>query len=103
MQHIGIEINNETSSKVKSSEVNFAKIVGYIWDNTQREDYPWIWGIDAYGLTVFNIQQTPHLVGELLKLKDKVQAQDLKADIEEVANFITQNMEQHLYLKFFGD
>ncbi|MCC7356745.1 MAG: hypothetical protein IT410_04020 [Candidatus Doudnabacteria bacterium] len=103
MQHIGIEIDNETFSKEKSSENNFAKVLGYVWENTQKEDYPWIWGIDAYGLTVFNIQQTPNLVNELSKLKDKVQEEDIKADIQSLIDFITENMEQHLYLKFIGD
>lgn len=103
MQHIGIEIDNDSFGKVKNNDLNFAKVLGYVWDNTQREDYPVIWGIDAYGLTVFNIHQTPILVSELQKLKDQVQAEDVKTDIQNLTDFITENMEQHLYLKFIGD
>jgi len=103
MQHIGIEIDNETFGKVKNNELNFAKILGYVWDNTQKEDYPWIWGIDGYGLTVFNIQQTPILVNELQRLKDQVQEEDIKIDIQNLTDFITENIKQHLYLKFIGD
>lgn len=103
MQHIGIEIDNETFSKVRDNEINFADVLDYVWENTQKEDYPWIWGIDAYGLTVFNIQQTPNLINELQKLKNQLPEEVMKVDIQNLADFITDNMEQHLYLKFIGD
>lgn len=103
MQHIGIQIDNETFNKVRDNQINFAKVLGYVWQNTQKEEYPWIWSIDAYGLTIFNIHQTPHLTNDLSKLKDKVEKEGLKKDIQDLINFITENMEQHLYLKFIGD
>ncbi len=103
MQHIGIEIDNETFGKVKNIETNFADILDYVWENTQREDYPRIWEIDAYGLTVFNIQQTPILVSELQKLQSQVQDESIKTGIQNLTGFITDNMKQHLYLKFIGD
>jgi hypothetical protein len=103
MQHIGIEIDNEDFGKVKNNELNFAKVLDYVWDNTRKENYPVVWGIDAYGLTVFNIQQTPALIKELQKLKDEVQEESLTIDIQNLLDFITENMEQHLYLKFIGD
>jgi len=103
MQIINVEVDNESFHSTKSSEINFANILGYVWENTKKEDYPWLWGVDAYGLTIFNIHQTPHLIKELTMIKNLVEKDGVKSDIEKLIKFINDNMAQHLYLKFIGD
>jgi hypothetical protein len=104
MQYIGVEIDDESFNKIQNIEINFVEIMDYLWEHTSKDQYPWLWGIDSYGYTVFNIHQIGYLSEELNRLQSMVKNNDtLRGQIISFSDTIIREMKQHLYLKFIGD
>jgi hypothetical protein len=101
MQYIGIRLESESGGKISDSDINFGDIVNALEDNT-KEKYPWLWGIDPYGYTVFNLHQTPHLIAELKGLSSEIKQDAVKDIISRAVDFINK-IEQHTYIKLVGD
>lgn len=101
MQNIQIIIEDESRKELERSDVNFADILNTVWETTNKIDFPWTWSIDAYGLTIFNLNQLSYLKSELEKISKDLNQQG-KEIIEKLLNFI-EKMEQHKYLVFIGD
>ena len=100
MQHIGLRLEDENGKLIEQSDINFVDIVKAFNDN--KETYPWLYGIDPYGNTVFNLHQIPHVIAELKQLSSEVEDKDLKTLISKAIDFISKT-EQHTYTKLIGD
>jgi hypothetical protein len=102
-QHIGLSEIDETGTRVRDAEVNFALVNKFLtslpgW----QENYPWLSTIDEYGDTTFNHLQVPHIKSELDQLKSMAEESEAIAAIDVTINFIS-SIEQHKYVKFYGD
>jgi hypothetical protein len=102
MQHIGIQLENESGGIIEPSDINFAKVIGWLWEKNNLGPYPWLSGIDPYGYTTINTNQAPFLVKELEILKKEVDDKDVIASIDGTIE-ILHKVKQHIYLKFIGD
>lgn len=103
MQHIGVSIIDEEGKVLQKSEINFVDIVLYLSQNELRKsEYPWLWGIDPYGNTIFNMYQIPHLSEELKKVLVTIQDSNLEKSIQSSLQFF-ESLDHHEYLKFTGD
>jgi hypothetical protein len=101
MQHIGIRLEGEGGGEIFKLDINFGNIVNVL-NERSKEKYPWLWGIDPYGYTVFNLYQTPHVISELKQLSSEVKNEDLKLVINRAIDFISK-IEQHTYIRLIGD
>jgi hypothetical protein len=100
MQHIGLRLEDENGKLIEQSDINFVDIVNVFSDN--QETYPWLYGIDPYGITVFNLYQIPYVIVELKQLSSEVEDVGLKTVINKAIDFISKT-EQHTYTKLIGD
>lgn len=101
MQHIGVVLEDERHKELSRLNINFADVLSNVWKNTNRNEYPWIWSIDPYGLTVFNLNQIPYLRNELKIFAKGLNNEGAKI-VDELVSFIGK-LEQHTYLVFIGD
>lgn len=102
MQNIQINLENENGQSIEKSNINFADIIAVLWKYGNEKEYPWLWTIDPYGDTVFNIHQIPKITEELSTLSLKVKDKKIVDEIKDTIDFI-KKIEQHLYIKFIGD
>ncbi len=103
MQHIGVDITNDSLFKIKSSDINFANILAKVWSNSSKEEYPWLWGVDAYGLTLLNVLQSQFFIDELQRFKASVHDKEIQNIVEQLISFINENLKDLNYVKFTGD
>ncbi|MES2668264.1 MAG: hypothetical protein V4644_01050 [Patescibacteria group bacterium] len=102
MQHIGILLENEQGDKIKSSNLNFADVLVWLFGIKEYQiKYPWLSTIDPYGNTVLNSLQVPLIINELKIFSLEVD-EETKKTIELVISFL-QDTDQHHYIKLFGD
>lgn len=101
MQSMQLLLEGEGGGKIAESDINFADIINAL-DENSKDKYPWLWGVDPYGLTVFNLHQTPHVIAELKQLYSGVQDEDLKTVVNKAIDFISK-IKQHTYIKLIGD
>ncbi len=102
MQNIRIQLEDEKGQSIENSEVNFADVVGHLWESNQINSYPWISGIDPYENTLFNKSQVPHVIKELELVKEQATDEDVvKAIVETIE--LMKKVSDHTYMKFIGD
>lgn len=101
MQHIGLQLESEGGGEIQKTDINFGDIINALNKN-DKDKYPWLWGIDPYGLTLFNLYQTPHIISELKQLLSEIDNDELKKTINTSIDFISK-IEQHTYIKLIGD
>lgn len=102
MQNIQINLEDERGNIIESSNINFAEIVEVLRNYGTEQEYPWLWTIDPYGNTIFNVHQVPKATEELNSLSLKIKDNKMSGKTNEVINFM-KKIEQHLYIKFIGD
>jgi hypothetical protein len=102
MQHIGIQLENETGVLLSRSDINFAKVIAFLWESDKLKSYPWLSGIDSYGNTTINLQQAPFFLKELQELQKEVGGGEVAEIIKQSVEWLNK-VEQHTYLKFVGD
>ena len=102
MQNIEINLENENGQIVEKSNINFSDIIEALWKHGNEKEYPWLWTIDPYGHTIFNVHQVPKITEELNNLSLKVKDKNTLEELKEIVNFMKKT-EQHLYIKFIGD
>ncbi len=102
MQYIPIQLQNEDGELVEKSDVNFVYAIAALWKRGSEKEYPWLWAIDPYGDTTFNVHQAPKVIEELNRLLPKVEDPTAKEAIQKTIDFMGK-IEQHLYIKFIGD
>jgi len=101
MQNIRIIVEDERHKELSQSDINFADVLNTVWETTNKDKYPWIWSIDPYGLTLFNLNQVPYLKLELKKLSKDLNEEGQEI-VKKLLTFI-EKVEQHKYLVFIGD
>ncbi|MBX4186877.1 MAG: hypothetical protein KW802_01280 [Candidatus Doudnabacteria bacterium] len=101
MQHIGLHLEDEKGNLIERSKINFGDIINSL-DEKSKSLYPWLWSIDPYGHTTFNLYQIPHVITELKQLSLELKNEELKLLINEATEFIAKT-EQHIYTKLIGD
>jgi hypothetical protein len=102
MQHIGLQLENENGGLIDRSDLNLAPIVQFLYDRAKKEHYPWLWSIDPYGYTIFNLYQVPHVLEELKQLSQETSNTDLQTEIRKSIDFIAK-ISQHTYIRLIGD
>lgn len=102
MQHIGVNLEDENGNVIERFPINFANVIAVLWEENKLVSYPWLGGVDPYGLTIFNLNQTPHVIKELEKLQAESSDQSKKALIQDSIAAL-RKVEQHVYIKFVGD
>lgn len=102
MQHVALNLINEKVVLIKSSDINFADVMFFLF---KQEDYekrfPWLSTIDPYGLTIINELQTKSLIQDLEALQI-ISENKLKSLIQESVNFIKESGDLE-FIQFIGD
>ncbi len=103
MQNINLRLGDELGKILEESGINFAPVVGSLrkGDDYQNK-YPFLSGIDPYGLTYFNVHQTPYVIKELQMFKDEDVASQVQNEILGTIEFLNK-VYQHVYIEFIGD
>ncbi|MEK7535960.1 MAG: hypothetical protein AAB590_03030 [Patescibacteria group bacterium] len=105
MQNISLHLEDERGNVIERTNINFANIILVLESiEAYTKKYPWLSSIDPYGYTVFNTRQAPKLIGELKKLKEDIQRQDVLLDdvVDNTISFLIK-VAQHSYARFIGD
>ena len=103
MQSIQIARESEGGGVIETfDDINFADVVNLLIGNGTKEEFPWLWSIDPYGYTIFNIHQVPYVIAELRQLSAKISDGQLIGIIGQVIAFLSR-IEQHIYIRFTGD
>lgn len=102
MQHIGMRLEDESGGVIENFPINFADVIKILWDNNSLKSFPWLASIDPYGLTIFNLNQSPKVIEELERLLNEVGDRDIEGLIKDSIN-VLKKVEQHVYIKFIGD
>lgn len=102
MQHIGMRLEDENGNIIETFPINFADVIAAIWEEKKLDSYPGLAGIDPYGFTVFNLNQTPRVIQELESLTTEIKDESKKKIIQDSIAAL-KKVEQHIYIKFIGD
>ncbi len=92
-------MEGEGGGLIRKIEINLAEIIKEL-PNDSKEKFPWLWSIDPYGLTMFNLYQVPHVINELEELARLNKS--LESEIKDIIEFMKQ-IEQHTYIRLIGD
>ncbi len=102
MQHIGVRLEEENGEVIERPDINFAHTVVALWKHGSEKEFPWLWAIDPYGDTVFNVHQVPRVIEELNRLLPKVEDETAKNTIRQTIDFLNK-MKDFQYVRFIGD
>jgi hypothetical protein len=102
-QHIAVVKVDEKGSLIEKLDVNFADVMNALQEFTNSTaEFPWIATIDPYDSIIFNSLQIPLVVKELIKLKESLRADDLRAKVAILIDDFGR-LDAHEYIKFVGD
>jgi len=106
MQHIGLELTDENNKLIERSNINFAPVITILSKINDYQEfikaYPFLDGIDPYGLTYFNVHQAPRVIEELEKLMRETTMVLVQKEIIDTIDFL-KKVEQHTFAQFIGD
>ena len=103
MQNMKIWLIDEMGKTIAESNINFVPVISVLWKiNDSKQTYPFLAGIDPYGLTYFNVHQAPIVIAELEKLNQEEIATTISQEITDTIEFL-KKVEQHTFAQFIGD
>jgi len=78
-------------------------VLDRIWTDADQAAFPWVTTIDPYGDTTFNYRQLRHVVEELDRLAASIGKEDERDEIGQLARWMREMPDNHLYFKLYGD
>jgi glutathione S-transferase len=78
-------------------------VLDRLWSDADLAAFPWLTTIDPYGDTTFNYRQLKHVVEELDRLAASIGRNDERDEIDQLARWMREMPDRHLYFKVYGD
>ena len=94
-------LESEGGGRLEKADGNFGDIINSLTASAKTE-LPWLWGIDPYGVTVFNVRQVPYVVDNLEKFKENLQSSESRQRVTYYLEFM-KRIQQHTYIRLIGD
>ena len=96
-----VRIEDERGEVVR--DLGVVTVLDRLWSDADRAVFPWLTTIDPYGDTTFNHRQLKHVVEELDRLATLIGRDDERDEIGQLARWMREMTDGHLYFKLYGD
>jgi len=96
-----VRIEDERGQLVR--DLGVITVLDKLWTDADKAGFPWITTIDPYGDTTFNYRQLIHVVVELDQLASLCERSDEQDQIRQLARWMREMPDRHLYFKLYGD